>query len=233
MDKIYDLLINHKKKIGIFAIILAAAFAVFAGISSLVGYLTKPALLDIYVLPKAAEITINGEAYNNGVYELPTGDYSAEIKAEGYEAKTVSFSVRAHETTKLTEYLECDGGGLECYKANPTEISEMREARFDQKSYEFARDYTDAKDAVVRDPIFSYAPYESYEKGFEVRAETVTDENYKEGMKVRVSVSLMTCIEGSINGLKNNFLAWMEARGMSVENYVINYVYCDGSMKAE
>ena len=231
MDRIYDLLVNHKKTIMISAIVIAAAFVIAAAISSLVGYLTKPALLDLYVLPKTAKVTIDGQEYNNGVYELPAGDYSAEIKAEGYEAKTVEFSIKAHETTKVANYLECKDGGFECYKAHPAEIEALRDARFDQKSYEFARDYMDAKDAVTKAPIFSYTPYESYEKGIEVRAEGVTDENYKEGMKVKVQVSLMTCMENSTNGLKNNFIAWMEARGMKVGDYEVSYSYCDGSKR--
>lgn len=231
MDKIYDLLVNHKKTIVISVVVLAAAFAIAAAISSLVGYLTKPALLEVYVLPKTAKVTVNGSEYNNGIYELPAGDYSAEIKAEGYEAKTVEFSIKAHETTKLADYLKCSGGGFECYKAHPAEIEALRDARFDQESYEFARDYTDAKDVVTKDPIFSYTPYESYEKGIKVRAEEVTNENYKEGAKVKVHVSLMTCMENSTNGLKNNFIAWLEARGMKASDYDISYVYCDGSKR--
>ena len=73
------------------------------------------------------------------------------------------------------------------------------------------------------DPIFIYAPYDSYEKGFEVKFAREPEDYYD---VPELNVYLITCTDTRIPGLKQKFLDWMTSNGLDPENYTINYSSC-------
>ena len=232
IDKIYDLVKNflekNSKKIWMSGLGVLGILVLYLILSPIIGHLTKPALINIYILPKAAVIKINGEEYRNGVYEFQPGEYSGEISAEGFQAKKVDFSVKAHEATKVSDYLLCENEAFECYKDMPEVIEEMKAQAASQEEYEFARDYLEEKRKFESDSIAIFTPYESFEQGFKVE---LRESKYQEGAKHELVVDLKTCIESRVKGLRENFLAWLKSYGLEAENYKIDYWYCNGSKK--
>lgn len=228
MDEIYRFLEKNKKKIryGVFGALGLAVVILVA--TPIVRYFMKPAMVNIYILPKTAVVKIDGQEYRNGVYEFRVGDYTGEISAEGYETRKVDFSVKAHETVEISNYLLCADGTFNCYKGDAETIMAMKEQNVDSAEYEFAREYLDAREEYERDPINNYLPYESYNQGFSAR---VISGEYREGEKAKVRVELMTCIESRTSGLRENFLAWMRAKGMEAGDYEIVYFWCDSEKR--
>ncbi|MDO5481006.1 MAG: hypothetical protein Q4F60_01510 [Candidatus Saccharibacteria bacterium] len=228
MDKVYEFLEKNKDKIryGIFGVLglIIVAFI----LTPIVKYFMKPAMMEIHILPKTAMVKINGQEYRNGIYEFQPGNYTGEISANGYETKMVDFTVKAHETVKISNYLLCMDGTFNCYKGDAETIMAMKEQNVDQAEYEFAREYLDNQEKYESDPANIYLPYESYNQGFSAR---VISGEYQEGEKMRIRVELSTCVEERTKGLKENFLAWMGYHEMKAEDYDIVYFWCDGEKK--
>ena len=229
MDQIYDFIEQNIQKVKYIALGLLGILILYLILSPIIGYLTKPALVEVSIIPKAAIVKINEEEYRNGVYELKPGEYSGEISAEGFQTKKVDFIVKAHETTKLANYLLCEKGDFECYKKTPEVIEEMKAQAASQEEYEFARDYLDGKMKFESDPIAIFTPYESFNQGFKVE---LRETKYKEGAKHALTVDLKTCMESRIKGLRENFSAWMKSYGLEVKDYEVEYWYCNGSKRA-
>lgn len=108
---------NFYKKIGIlFGVGIALILVVFLGIIPLINYLLSPGYLEILVAPVGAEITIEGEKYHNGAYELQPGEYTATISAEGFETQTLAITAERGKLTKLYTYLETADGNYGFYE---------------------------------------------------------------------------------------------------------------------
>lgn len=74
---------------------------------------TNTATIDILVAPTTAKVKIDGREYGGvGEYEIHPGEYTAEISAEGFVARTVGFVAKDGETTKIRAYLDPDGGSV-------------------------------------------------------------------------------------------------------------------------
>ena len=61
----------------------------------------KNSYLNIYITPLSAKVVINGSEYENGVYKLFPGEYTAIISADGFKEKEVSFKLNSNEYTNL------------------------------------------------------------------------------------------------------------------------------------
>ncbi len=97
---------NFYKKIGIlFGAGIMVILVIFLGIIPLINYLLRPGYVEVLVAPVGAEITIEGQAYHNGVYELAPREYTATISLEGFETQTLAITIKRGELSKLYTYL--------------------------------------------------------------------------------------------------------------------------------
>lgn len=106
---------NHLRKIYVsvailFAAIITMVLVIFLVIIPIIKDSAKLAFLDILVAPVDASVTIDGEDYNNAVYEMEPGHYTATITRDGFKSVTVDFDLEKNKTAGLYLYLEPSDG---------------------------------------------------------------------------------------------------------------------------
>lgn len=95
---------------------IVLALAVFMGIIPAVEGASKPAYLDVLVLPAEAKVEINGQEYNNAVYEMEPGKYTAEVKMGDLTPEVVQLNLEKNRTMGL--YMDwSETGGWRYYTA--------------------------------------------------------------------------------------------------------------------
>ena len=109
---------RHKIISGLFC---ANIIAVIAVITSIAVYYAKTAVVDIYVAPSAATITLNGKPYENfQSYDLLPGDYHVEIAMDGMQTKEYDITLADGGFAKIHDYLlDSMGGGYNYYLTHP------------------------------------------------------------------------------------------------------------------
>ena len=107
----------------LFVSIIVAVLAIFLVIIPLIKDATRLAFLDVLVAPVDATITINGEKYNNAVYEMEPGHYAATVSKENFKSVTVEFDLKKGETTGLYLYLEPTNDDWEVYEQTENQAS--------------------------------------------------------------------------------------------------------------
>lgn len=83
-------------------------------------------LLEISVAPSTAVITINGQDYRNGIYEMEPGDYVVNIAASGFQPKTINVAVEDGQTAKIATYLKNQAEGMEYFERSAADINVLR-----------------------------------------------------------------------------------------------------------
>lgn len=121
-----DWCVSHFKAVMLFVwgsvavmIIVITTFAVTDNIHP-----TKT-IVDLNITPVAANITLNGQLYRNGTYEIEPGTYSLKIEADGFVAKEYDIEVKANQTTSVNDYLLNSENGLQYYMDNPSDMTTL------------------------------------------------------------------------------------------------------------
>lgn len=74
----------------------------------------RAAKLEILVAPTSAEILIDGEKYQNGIYDgMEEGVYTVKILQDGFNTEEFQIELKSDETTKLYKYLKGNDGYYE------------------------------------------------------------------------------------------------------------------------
>lgn len=107
----------------LFAAVIAVVMAVFLVIIPLIKDAARPAYLDVLVAPVDATVAINGENYNNAIYEMEPGHYVATISKDSFKSMTVEFDLKKGETTGLYAYLEPTNGDWAVYEQTKNQAS--------------------------------------------------------------------------------------------------------------
>ncbi len=68
----------------------------------------KNSMLNIYVAPSSAEVLINGKRYQNGAFSMFPGEYTVEIKADGFESKTGNVKIEANHSANVFTALKAN-----------------------------------------------------------------------------------------------------------------------------
>ena len=97
--------------VGVGLIIIGLVVAiVFSNKGSFVKEKTQVA---VFVAPEKAEVKIDNEVYENGVYEIEAGNHVVVISATGYTTRAYEFEVEADKITLLYDYLEKSDGEMD------------------------------------------------------------------------------------------------------------------------
>ena len=107
----------------LFVAIIAVVLAIFLVIIPLIKDAARPAYLDVLVAPADAAVMINGTEYNNAIYEMEPGHYSATISKEDYKSMKVEFDLEKGKTTELYLYLEPSNGDWSVYEQTKNQAS--------------------------------------------------------------------------------------------------------------
>ncbi len=109
---------NRKKIIIIATCIIMAILAISAAF--IVENILNSATLNIMVAPTNAKVLINGREYSSeGEYKIRPGEYTAEISADGFIARTENFTVEDGGMEKLWLFLDPEDGNPNWFYDNP------------------------------------------------------------------------------------------------------------------
>ena len=139
------------------SVIAVAAILLVSLIYIILDY-KRTAKLDILVAPLSAEILVDGEKYENGVYEFEPGEVRVMISKEGFIAKEMNVELKANETVKLYTYLMPVDGSLDWY-LNHEEDQMILNSIGDAKANEDSKIYKMDNPIVEVLPII-YANYD-------------------------------------------------------------------------
>lgn len=132
---------KHSRKITIFLIVLIMLLIGFLAIhfvfSPLIKSLTAPTQISLNTAPVSATITINGQEFSNGVYEIEPGEYKIEIKKDGFESKTDNIIIKPHKTNVYYGYIVNKTDGMNYFERNQTDLDVLSHINTDEvKSFQ-------------------------------------------------------------------------------------------------
>ena len=133
-------------------------------------------LLEINVAPSTATITINGQDYRNGIYEVEPGNYTATISADGFTGKSANITVEEGQTAKLATFLPNKSEGMAYFERSAADLNILRTLS-DQEAVDFIKSYD--KKLSIRDQLPLDASYDMSEvlgiPGNEIYEQTIYD----------------------------------------------------------
>ncbi len=112
----------------------------------------KTTLLGINIAPGDATLTINGEDYHSGVYEMTAGSYTGTLHKDGFSSKTINFELKANETTTIYEYILSDTEGFNYFERSKTDLATLENID-DADVKTFLANYAKKKDISNNFPI--------------------------------------------------------------------------------
>ena len=104
-------------------------------------FLSRPSYLDINIAPSSAVVTIGDTTYTNGSYAIEPGEYSIKISADGFEPKTLTFTVSPHQSNQLISYLLNKDEGLSYFERSTSDLSVLRLINGDSTIDQFLSNY--------------------------------------------------------------------------------------------
>lgn len=112
----------------------------------------KTTLLGINIAPGDAILTIDGEDYHSGIYEMAAGSYTGTLHKDGFSSKTVNFELKADETTTIYEYILNDAEGFSYFERSKTDLATLENID-DTDVKTFLANYAKKKDIINNLPI--------------------------------------------------------------------------------
>ena len=208
-----DFLVKHKKVVavgGILALILIIAVSVYF----IVDDMAKTAKVKIIVAPSIATVKIDGSSYGAyGEFRIRPGEYTVEISAEGFKAKTGGLKAVEDEVTDIKVYLEPEDWNENYYAENPMEatiLGDIKAAENFAKLEALKKDY----------PILEKLPLDIdyYTKNYAKRVKyTITYVLNEDGKSFTIIIMDYT------GGNYEDAIEKLEARGADLKKYTIQY----------
>lgn len=109
--------------VALFVAIIAVVLIVFLVVVPSIKNADRPAFLDILVAPVDANVVIDGEEYNNAVYEMEPGHYKATVSRDGFNSVDLEFDLEKNKTAGLYLYLEPSSGDWDFYEKTKNQAS--------------------------------------------------------------------------------------------------------------
>ncbi len=203
-----DKLATKRKRLLIVGIIVFCAFIISIVVIAIVEA-RKTAKIGINVIPRSAEILLNGKSIaNRKEHSIEPGTYEVLIKNDGFVGKidTISIAAGDHKTIKVC--LTADVGNEKWYDEHPDEKNEC----------ELIGSSDSERDEVVyQDSLWDILPYRSYEKGFHIAPEINDDNTEITGIVITAYTCNRTRMDSIVEGAKQ----WLEYKGIDVSQYKI------------
>ena len=156
-------------RIGLVVVIVLAVILilVLGVIMPAVQHANQATTVEFGIAPAEATIEVNGNTYTSGVYEdFAPGTYTAEVSAEGFDSKTINFTVEEHQANTVFDFLNNPTEGLDCFLRSDTDLATLRKVNnAEVQEWLAAYDQTlTIKDQLPYTVRFEYnQPYQYYD----------------------------------------------------------------------
>lgn len=185
------------------------------------GNATIGSYLSLNIAPSSAKITINGKDYRNGVWEFPSGQYSAVISADGFESKTISFKVDGGTTT-VYDYIVNKNEGMKVFEKDETSMGVLRHMKNDEKAKEYVAKYDEK--VKIKDVLPLQMSAGCVREECDSN-QMVTVENGSNNKQCKQEFCLRVVAKGISNdaAIKNAAERAVKMRGYSLDDYEVIY----------
>lgn len=170
----------------------------------------------ILIVPKTAELYIDGKKYNNsGSISLTSGEKQVLIKANGFQEYNKKINFSKDKTNLIYQWLIPTEDNKNYYDDNKDEWA-LRET-IDQSGLAIEME------EYNNDPIFKVTPVANYKLGFSASA----SRDEKDFNKITLTIDLNTCHEERINELKKKAESYFNQKGINLSKYNVKYTNCE------
>ena len=182
---------------------------------------TGRTFLSLNVAPVDAKIVIDGKEYANGVYELPAGEYSAEISKDGFEKKNANIKVNGGTTTVYYDYILNKKEGLDYFKRNATDIAIL--SRVNNEEVEaFVNTYNQQKAVLDKLPLKKMVNMNAGNARINAADVVVADGTNESSCEM--AYCLLVRSDGkNINAIKKAAKEMLSEKGFDLNNYEVVY----------
>lgn len=185
------------------AIVLAVILIVVFGlIIPALQKVNQPTTVEFGIAPVAATLEIDGNTYTSGVYDdFAPGVYTAEVTAEGFDSKTIEFTVEENQANTVFDFLYNPTEGFDYFLKSDTDLATLRKVDDPEvQAWLAAYDQTlTIKEQLPYTVRFEYSqPYQYYDLDGSVVMDT------------RPAVNEVEISDGSaMQGCDLNFCLWV------------------------
>ena len=162
-----DFVKRHKLASGL---VVLDVILLLIAILAVVQHVAKNAVIEIYAVPAAATVELNGEQYGNlASYDVLPGEYHVKVSMTGMQTKEFNVSVEENGFVRVQTYLLDDKGGFGYYLDHYDDEVLLEKIADTAEARKFVTDYTKVYGIVNELPIKysayaeDYSDYQQYE----------------------------------------------------------------------
>ena len=220
-ENLGSLLSKHFRPIMITVGIIIAICLIILIVVAIRNFQPVKTFISVNIAPTTATVTINGQAYRNGTYELAPGQYEAQISAAGFTPKTLTIDVKQSETTPIATFLLNQKEGMAYFEKNAADLQVLATLT-DPEAQEFMTSYN--KKLSIRDYFPIDATYDmsavNGTPGNDLYEQTITDGSQDS------DCPLAFCLYASGYQLNEDALREaLENLGYNLDDYEVIYDY--------
>ena len=182
---------------------------------------TGRTFLSLNVAPVDAKIVIDGKEYANGVYELPAGEYSAEISKDGFEKKNANIKVNGGTTTVYYDYILNKEEGLDYFKRNATDIAILSHVN-NEEVEAFVNTYNQQKAVLDKLPLKKMVNMNAGNARINAADVVVADGTNESSCEMAYCL-LVRSDGNNINAIKKAAKEMLSEKGFDLNNYEVVY----------
>ncbi len=213
----FNFIRNHKAISVIGAINIAVVITVIVVI---IIHSTKTATVDIYVAPSSAEITLNGQKYDNlKTHNIAPGEYHVKITMDNMQTEEYDITLETNGFTRVNDYLLDSRGGFDYYLTHPDDVVILTEIaeEDDKKIQSFLSKYEKMASILKALPI----KYDSYTEDFSDYIQyNIRQDDRRDCDKVACLI-----IEDNTGDNKQRAIDKLKELGYNPDDYNITYQY--------
>lgn len=220
-----------KYNIGIIALtaILGISVITIAGIflGDLFSSMQKKSLLSLNIAPTISKITINDIEYQNGVYEMKPGKYTATISLDGFSKKNIDFEINNRQTTVVTDYILSEKEGFSYFDKSLSDVSILRNIKGDSAVDDYLKELDKRLSIVKILPLKSDFNNNAGVPNSRVQNHTLTisDGSSEAKCKKIICLKVSTPASSRKKALDDEINNVLKNRGYKASKYEIIYEY--------
>ena len=213
----FGLIKCHKLISGLVCVNIIAIIVI---IITIVVYQAKTAVVDIYVAPSNAKISLNGKEYANfESHDVVPGNYHVKISMDGMQTKEYDITLENEGFVRIRTYLLDANNGFDYYFTHPNDeaiLADIVEEN-DKAALKFIKVFNEKKSLEEHLPIY----YDAFTDDFAYYIKyNISQENRDDCSRV-----LCLKIEDNTGNNKENAIAKIRELGYNPDDYEINYQY--------
>ena len=209
---------NFIKRHKIASIVTINIIAFIIIIVAIIIHNAKTAVVDIFIAPSDAIITLNGRSYDNfKSHDVLPGTYHVKISMENMQTKEYDITLENQGFIRIWDYLLDENGGYSYYLIHSEDEAILAEIANDEKTKKFLEDYDQAAAILDLLPI----KYDAYSADFSEYTQYKIEQDHRDDCPKIICLKIIDGTGNSEQAAKDKIVE----KGYNLDNYDISYEY--------